>query len=104
MESVSIQSELDVSFLLRGFNSSVVSTDCRHRAFLDPTRSDHVQPGLGPHHPGRDDPERPRRGEQQEPRPRSAHRHQQDGGRMMDYRKVTPRLNCSYKRNFVLFE
>ncbi|XP_036926990.1 AP-4 complex subunit sigma-1 isoform X1 [Acanthopagrus latus] len=41
--------------------------------------SDHVQPGPSPHHPGRDDPERTHRGDEQEPRARTAHRSRQDG-------------------------
>lgn len=48
--------------------------------FLDDvTSSDHVQPGPSSRHPGRDDPERTHRGDEQEPRPRSPHRHRQDG-------------------------
>uniref|UniRef100_A0A3P8T1C2 AP-4 complex subunit sigma-1 n=1 Tax=Amphiprion percula TaxID=161767 RepID=A0A3P8T1C2_AMPPE len=41
--------------------------------------SDHVQPGPSPRHPGRDDPERTHRGNQQEPNPGAALRHRQDG-------------------------
>lgn len=47
-----------------------------------PSSSDHVQPGPSPHHPGRDDPERTRRGDEQEPHPRAAHRPRQDGRRL----------------------
>ncbi|XP_059907689.1 AP-4 complex subunit sigma-1 isoform X1 [Gadus macrocephalus] len=36
--------------------------------------SDHVQHGQGPHHPGRDDPERPRGGDQPLPHPGPAQR------------------------------
>ncbi|XP_071355226.1 AP-4 complex subunit sigma-1 isoform X1 [Trachinotus anak] len=42
----------------------------------------HVQPGPSSHHPGRDDPERTHRGDQQKPSPCSSHRPRQDGGRL----------------------
>ncbi|KAG7471782.1 hypothetical protein JOB18_012659 [Solea senegalensis] len=84
-------SELDVSFSGRHTTSICVVM-----------RPYHVQPGARSRHPGRDDPERTRGGDQQEPRPGAAPRPHQDGRRLLTQRGAWRGGTTGRRRGYVI--